>query len=106
MSPAANDSDPNRNGERCVRAVVSGRVQGVFFRAATADRAVELGLRGYVRNLPDGRVEVVAEGNPTAVEALLAFCRTGPPSARVERVDVDEKPPGSSGEKAAFRVRH
>jgi acylphosphatase len=106
MGPATNDGETNRNGERCVRAVVSGRVQGVFYRASTAERAVELGLRGYVRNLPDGRVEVVAEGNPTAVEALLTFCRTGPPAARVERVDVDERPPGSSGEKAAFRVRN
>jgi acylphosphatase len=88
-----------------VRAVVSGRVQGVFFRASTAERATELGLRGYVRNLPDGSVEVMAEGTATAVEALLDFCRTGPPAARVERVQVDEKPAGSSGEEAAFRVR-
>ena len=93
-------------GYQAIEVRITGRVQGVFFRASTAERATELGLRGYVRNLPDGSVEVMAEGTPTAVEALLDFCRTGPPSVRVERVQVDEKPPGSSGEKAVFRVRH
>jgi acylphosphatase len=72
-----------------VRAVVSGRVQGVGFRQATADEAARVGaLDGSVRNLPDGRVEVVAEGDRARVEALLAWLRTGPRHARVDGVEV------------------
>jgi acylphosphatase len=68
--------------------LVAGRVQGVFYRQATADVAVRLGLRGQVRNLPDGRVEAVAEGERAALQELLEFCRRGPPAARVEGVEV------------------
>jgi acylphosphatase len=71
--------------------VVSGRVQGVAFRAYTVDEARRLGLAGWVRNLPDGRVEAEAEGERPALEALLAFCRRGPPAARVEGVEVEWK---------------
>jgi len=71
-----------------VHVVVSGRVQGVAFRAYTVDEARDLGVRGWVRNLPDGRVEAEAEGERPAVEALVAFCRRGPPAARVEGVVV------------------
>lgn len=70
------------------RARVTGRVQGVFFRASTAERARELGLRGYARNLPDGSVEVLAGGSAAAVAALLEWLRHGPPLARVEAVEV------------------
>jgi len=84
------------------RVVVQGRVQGVWFRGATEKRARALGLAGWVRNRPDGKVEAVFEGARDAVEAALAFCRTGPPAARVEQVDVaDEPPEGLDG----FRVR-
>lgn len=72
------------------RFLVSGRVQGVFFRASTARRASELRLRGLARNLPDGRVEVLAAGRPEALAALEAWLREGPPSARVERVQSEE----------------
>jgi acylphosphatase len=75
------------------RVVVWGRVQGVWFRGATADRARALGLAGWVRNRADGAVEAIFEGPPEAVEAALAFCRTGPPAARVEHVDVADEPP-------------
>ena len=68
--------------------VVSGRVQGVCFRQTTADLARRLGLHGLVRNLPDGRVEVEAEGARGALEALLAFCRRGPPAAQVAGVEA------------------
>ncbi len=82
---------------RCVvvrrRLLVSGRVQGVGFRASCARRAAELGLAGRVRNLADGRVEVVAEGRPEAVEALLAWCRFGPRLAQVAEVQVNEEEP-------------
>jgi acylphosphatase len=67
---------------------VSGRVQGVFFRSETQDEALRHGLTGWVRNLPDDRVEAVVEGDRDKVEALIEFCRRGPPGARVTRVDV------------------
>ncbi len=86
-----------------MRILVSGRVQGVFFRAETAGRARELGLAGQARNLPDGRVEVVAEGPAPAVEALVAFCHQGPPAARVTGVEVTElEPAGAAG---SFAIR-
>ncbi len=90
-------------GRRRVRLLVSGRVQGVFFRATTAARGRELGLAGYAKNLADGRVEVVAEGRPDAVAALIAFCREGPTMARVEEVVVTELEP--AGEGGGFGVR-
>jgi acylphosphatase len=66
--------------------LVSGRVQGVGFRLACVNEAVRLGLAGYVRNLEDGRVEVVVRGEPDQVAALLAWCRVGPPAASVGEV--------------------
>lgn len=66
--------------------LVRGRVQGVGFRAATRCRARELGLNGYVRNLPDGRVEAFAQGEPAAIAALAQWLHHGPPMARVEDV--------------------
>lgn len=66
------------------RFLVSGRVQGVFFRASTRTEAVRLGLTGYARNLPDGRVEVHAEGDIAAIAALEQWLKHGPPLARVE----------------------
>ena len=65
------------------RCVVAGRVQGVFFRASTRSRAEALGVTGHARNLPDGRVEVLACGAPAAVEALCGWLREGPPAAHV-----------------------
>jgi acylphosphatase len=77
------------HGQR-VRCIVSGRVQGVFYRASTADRARALGLDGYARNLDDGRVEVVAGGCPSAVSQLLGWLWEGPPAASVTAVAVEE----------------
>lgn len=68
--------------------LVSGRVQGVFFRASTREQAMALGLTGWVRNLPDGRVEIVAEGPRDRLDALVSWCREGPPFSRVEHLDV------------------
>ena len=68
--------------------VVSGRVQGVFFRQATVDEARSLGLTGWVRNRPDGRVEIVAEGRRANLEMLLAWANRGPPAARVDQVEA------------------
>jgi acylphosphatase len=69
-----------------VHLVVSGRVQGVAVRAYTVDEAHRLHVAGWVRNLPDGRVEAEAEGERASLEALVAWCREGPPSAHVEGV--------------------
>ena len=69
-----------------VHAIVYGRVQGVFFRAFVSERAVELGLTGYVRNLPGGAVGVQAEGERDQLEELIGYLKVGPPAAKVERV--------------------
>jgi acylphosphatase len=68
---------------------IHGRVQGVFFRNWTADKARALGVRGWVRNRLDGTVELAAYGEDDAIEALVAACRTGPPAAKVERIEVE-----------------
>jgi acylphosphatase len=86
---------------RRVRVGISGRVQGVFFRATCARRASALGLAGWVRNASDGSVEAVFEGPAEDVEAIVAWCRTGPSRARVEEVRITEEPP--TGEHG-FRV--
>jgi acylphosphatase len=70
-----------------VHVFVRGRVQGVFFRAETADMAGRLGLAGWVRNLTDGRVEALFEGEKEDVEKALDFCRRGPPHADVQNLD-------------------
>jgi acylphosphatase len=78
----------------CFRCLIAGRVQGVFFRAATREQAQRLGLTGYVRNLLDGRVEVLACGEPDQVGQLREWLRGGPPTAQVT---------GVACEPAAFR---
>ncbi|MGD9504526.1 MAG: acylphosphatase [Syntrophobacteraceae bacterium] len=81
-----------------VHVYISGRVQGVFFRAFTRDAAIKEGVTGWVRNLPDGRVEAAFEGDGRSVEAMVAWCRTGSPMSHVERVDAVEEPPeGGTG---------
>lgn len=83
---------------------VSGRVQGVGFRYHTQVRATELGLLGWVRNLADGRVEVVAEGPRAQIEKLVEWCRKGPPSAKVVRLEGPNEEL-SSDPLAPFSVR-
>jgi len=85
------------------RFLVSGKVQGVCFRASTQEQARRLGLRGYVRNLHDGRVEVLAMGTDDAIEALAAWLWQGPPSARVDAVDRQDG--GESNEHDGFTIR-
>lgn len=75
------------------RCYVSGRVQGVFYRASTRQKANELGCAGYARNLPDGRVEVLAVGEPDAVQSLLDWLWRGSPASEVKFVAVQELPP-------------
>ena len=69
---------------------MSGRVQGVFYRASARQRALELGVRGHAHNLPDGRVEVLAVGDPAAVHSLIEWLWQGPPAAHVNDVKVSE----------------
>ncbi len=88
---------------RSVRALVSGRVQGVGYRASCASVARQLGLSGYVRNCEDGRVEVVAHGATEVVAALLAWCRQGPPGAvvgEVAEVPLEGRPAPGAGDGA------
>jgi acylphosphatase len=74
----------------CRRCYVSGRVQGVYYRASTAAQARRLGVTGYARNLADGRVEVLACGEPSAVAALCEWLWQGPPAARVTDVRIED----------------
>lgn len=84
--------------------LIEGRVQGVFFRQSAQRKALSLGLRGWVRNLPDGRVEVKAWGPASGVHELVRWCHRGPANARVTNVIVEdaEPEPGVTG----FRVRY
>jgi len=83
---------------------VSGRVQGIFFRSETKHKAESHNVKGWVRNLPDGRVEAVFEGEEETVKALIEFCKRGPPGARITNIDLRwEK---FAGEFGAFRVRY
>jgi acylphosphatase len=86
-----------------VRLTLSGLVQGVAFRALAAQQAVRLGITGWVRNLPDGRVEALAEGDRPRVEAFTAWCRRGPPFARVDAVEESWEP--HRGDLTSFDVR-
>lgn len=96
------DAAGSRDARVRLRAVIHGRVQGVWFRGATAEEARRHGVDGWVCNRDDGAVEVVFEGSAEAVAALAAFVRRGPPAARVESVEMrDEAPVGERG----FAVR-
>ena len=81
---------------------MSGRVQGVFFRGATQARMRELGVRGWVRNLPDGRVEALLEGAPEALDEALQFLRRGPRGALVSALEVKDE--SLDGALAAFEI--
>lgn len=76
----------------CARFLVAGKVQGVFFRAATRERALRLGIAGCAKNLADGRVEVLASGSIAAIDELDAWLHHGPPAARVESVQREAMP--------------
>jgi acylphosphatase len=92
------NSDPERAHVR-----VSGQVQGVFFRDSTRKKAEELGLAGWVRNLPDGQVEAVFEGPSQKVREMVRWCEVGPQHASVENVDKDFESAG--GDLEGFEVR-
>ncbi len=87
-----------------VHLYISGIVQGVFFRAHTRDIARELNLTGWVTNLPDGRVEVVAEGPQSALQRLIDWCHKGPPGAQVDDLEVNWE--DYSGDFKSFEIRY
>ncbi len=87
-----------------VRLIIKGRVQGVWFRDSTRRQANRLGVSGWVRNLPDGSVEVLAEGPADKVEKLVEWCHEGPPAARVDKVIQDQE--AWRGEFDTFEIRY
>jgi acylphosphatase len=87
-----------------VHGIVHGRVQGVYFRAATRDQARHLKLTGWVRNRSDGTVEVLAEGEQTNVQHLMNWCHHGPPGAHVTRLEVNWDEP--LGNLQPFEIRY
>lgn len=87
-----------------VHVFVTGRVQGVFFRAETKSKADSLNLTGWVRNLPDGRVETVFEGEKERVDTMIEWCRQGPPYASVINIEIIEEL--YTGEFENFRIRY
>ncbi len=79
--------------QQTVSIVVSGKVQGVYYRQSTKEKARELGLTGFVKNLPDGRVQIIANGTIDQLNGLATWCRQGPPRARVDSVTMEEITP-------------
>jgi acylphosphatase len=90
--------------DKMLHVLISGRVQGVFFRAATREHASQLGLRGWVRNLPDGRVEALFEGGEEHLAEMLDWCHRGPPGSLPE--EVRSRWEKAKGEFTCFRIRH
>ena len=88
---------------KCKHLIVSGRVQGVFFRANVRDKATQLGLKGYAKNLENGNVEVVAEGNEDKLKELIEFIKKGPGIASVTSVQIKHKEPENFKN---FDIRH
>jgi len=80
----------HQSNKTCVRALISGRVQGVGYRYSTVEKARELGVEGWVRNLPDGRVEALFAGDRAAVEQIVLWCHQGPTAAVVRQVNLEE----------------
>ncbi len=93
----------NKLLNRRIQLRISGKVQGVYYRSSASEEARVLGLCGFVRNLPTGEVELIAEGPLSAIEQLIAWCKVGPPAAQVAAVDIQYG--ASTGEYVDFRVR-
>ena len=91
------------NENKAVHAIISGRVQGVFFRMETRQAAERFGVNGWVRNCPDGTVEAVFEAAPEKVDQMIDWCKKGPPMASVS--DIRIEPIGYTGEYKEFSIR-
>lgn len=90
--------------DKRVHLIIEGKVQGVFYRASAKNTAVSLGLRGYVKNLPDGNVELVAEGTAEKLDQILEWCKTGPANATVSEVRATFSAP--IGEFTNFHIQY
>ena len=90
--------------QKRIHIFVTGRVQGVFFRQSTRVMAIKNNVNGWVRNLDDGRVEIVAEGQESNIDALVVWCKTGPANSRVDEFELSEE--NSTDEFANFEVRY
>lgn len=89
-------------GQKCIQLVVKGRVQGVYFRASAQREARQLGLTGWVKNRPDGSVEMIVEGEEDQVKDFLSWAQHGPTTARVDKVDTKWR--SYTGQFADFRI--
>ena len=90
--------------QKRIHIFVTGRVQGVFFRQSTRVMSIKNNVNGWVRNLGDGRVEIVAEGQESNIDALADWCKTGPANSRVDEFELSEE--NSTDEFANFEVRY
>ena len=88
MTQSQNSSGSNAT---CLRVIVSGQVQGVGYRYGTKERAIALGILGWVRNLPDGRVEAMISGEATPIDNMMKWFYDGPPAARVNAVETEQQ---------------
>jgi len=104
LSEMANEGQRQLALKARAHVLVSGRVQGVFFRQETQELAIRLKVTGWIRNTHDGRVEAVFEGEKENVERLVEFCRKGPPYARVTKVEATWE--NYVGEFQGFRIRY
>lgn len=91
-------------GKRTKKVIISGKVQGVYYRLETQKAARQAGVAGYVKNLANGSVEAVFQGNQEAVDQMVAWCHQGPPAARVDQVVVDTPPSDTAF--TGFEVRY
>jgi len=87
-----------------VHVMISGRVQGVWFRSDTKQKAEQLGITGWVRNTADGNVEAILEGEEALVKKMIEWCHQGPPSAQVEHVEVKNQDPTNGFE--GFSIKY
>ena len=86
------------------RVIISGRVQGVFFRANTKQKAEQLGITGWVRNTSDGKVEAIFEGDENSVKEMISWCRHGPSLARVDNINIKENK--ATSEYTDFKIKY
>ena len=98
-------SESDKSSGRRVKVCIAGRVQGVGYRYSTIQKAISLGLSGWVRNLTNGDVEAVFQGEPETVDHMIEWCRKGPAFAKVRSVDVTDEDL-LPGDRQPFEVRH